>query len=272
MAMKQAADFREVGDQLRDLLADLGPDDFSRVTLFKQWTVEEIVRHLHVWNKAAFLSLTDSAGFQDYMARVMGSVRSGNMRSFEADYLDGLSGVPLIDAWADFYPQMADAFAEADPKTRLPWAGPSMSARSSITARLMETWAHAQAIYDEHGIERQSTDAIENIVVLGLNTYGWTFRNRKLEPPEPVPQLVLTAPSGAVWTLGETTGGETAGEERIEGLAEQFCQVVTQCRNIADTSLTMTGANATHWMRIAQCFAGPPNDPPPPGARYRKRG
>lgn len=264
--MKQASDFREVSDQLRALLATVEPGDMTRTTLFKQWTINDIVRHLHVWNRAAHLSLTDPEGFQTYLEQVMGAVRDGSMRMFEADYLNGLSGPPLVQAWAVFYPQMADAFAAADPKARLPWAGPSMSARSSITARLMETWAHAQAIHDEFGVERQSTDAIENIVVLGLNTYGWTFRNRKLEPPQPVPQLVLTAPSGRLWTLGEP-----AAEERIEGSAEEFCQVVTQTRNIADTSLTVTGSNATQWMRIAQCFAGPPTDPPPPGARYRRR-
>ncbi len=80
--------------------------------------------------------------------------------------------------------------------------------------------------------------------------------------PNPRPQLVLTAPSGEIWTYGED-----AGDERIEGAAEQFCQVVTQTRNIADTELVVTGPNAKHWMNIAQCFAGPPNDPPKPGLR-----
>ncbi len=137
-----------------------------------------------------------------------------------------------------------------------------MSARSSITARLMETWAHSQAIYDELGIARVNGDHIRNIVVLGFNTYGWIFANRRMDVPEPRPQLVLTAPSGEVWTYGEE-----AGEEKIEGLAEQFCQVVTQTRNIADTELVVTGPNAKQWMDIAQCFAGPPNDPPAPGLR-----
>jgi uncharacterized protein (TIGR03084 family) len=77
--------------------------------------------------------------------------------------------------------------------------------------------------------------------------------------------LVLTAPSGAVWTLGEE-----AGEERISGSAEEFCQVVTQTRNVADTSLEVSGENAKQWMAIAQCFAGAPNDPPPPGTRKKR--
>ena len=78
------------------------------------------------------------------------------------------------------------------------------------------------------------------------------------DAPQPMPQLILTAPSGEIWTYGE------AGDDRVEGLAEEFCQVVTQTRNVLDTSLKTTGPNAAEFMRIAQCFAGPPETPPAP--------
>jgi len=263
--MKQAEDFRAESAAVERLIAPLAAADYTRSTGFKGWTIDQIIRHLHVWNRAAYFSLTDETALKAYLAEVAQAVGSGGLPAFEERYLDRLSGTDLFDTWRGFYPEVADAFAKADPAKRLAWAGPSMSARSSITARLMETWAHAQAIYDELGIARESTDGIENIVVLGLNTYGWTFRNRKREVPEPRPKLSLVAPSGTLWRFGEDANGEL-----IEGSAEEFCQVVTQTRNIADTSLKVTGANATEWMRIAQCFAGPPNDPPAPGVRHRK--
>jgi uncharacterized protein (TIGR03084 family) len=139
-----------------------------------------------------------------------------------------------------------------------------MSVISSITARLMETWSHSQAIYDVLGVERADTDRIGNIVRLGVNTYGWTWKNRRQEPPGPMPRLRLTAPSGAVWEYG---ANEQARDDLIQGSATEFCQVVTQCRNIADTSLAVSGKVAQGWMAIAQCFAGPPQDPPAPGRR-----
>jgi len=40
-------------------------------------------------------------------------------------------------------------------------------------------------------------------------------------------------------------------------------------RNVADTTLRVEGETARQWMSIAQCFAGPPETPPAPGARYR---
>ena len=229
--MQQAEDFREVCDQIDTLLSSLGDDDFARKTAFKEWSFDEILRHLHVWNRAALLSLTDAEGFAAYM-KAAGSARGLNFREFERNQSGGLAGTELLTAWREFYGQLADAFANADPKARLPWAGPSMSARSSITARLMETWSHAQAIYDELSKDRPPSHALANIVVLGLNTYGWTFLNRGLEVPDPRPQLALTMASGEVQVFGED-----AGDERIEGSAQEFCQVVTQCRNIADTSL-----------------------------------
>jgi uncharacterized protein (TIGR03084 family) len=137
-----------------------------------------------------------------------------------------------------------------------------MSVRSSITARLMETWAHGQEVYDQLGVVRVDGDRIKNIAVLGVNTFSWTFANRKLEAPCPTPHVRLAAPSGAIWEWNEDILSD-----RVEGGATEFCQVVAQTRNLADTSLRVTGEVATRWMTIAQCFAGPVSDPPAPGTR-----
>ena len=262
--MQQAQDFFEECEALSALLAPLTDADYQTPTLFKGWTINQIVRHLHVWNIAANLSLTDQAAFADFMAQMAVGVRGGKLPDFEAAYLDNLSGHKLRHTWATNFKIVAQHFSEADAKQRLKWVGPDMSAISSITARLMETWAHGQAVYDVLGVERQDTDRIGNIVRLGVNTYGFMWRNRRQEPPGPMPRLRLSAPSGAVWEYGE-------GEALITGSATEFCQVVTQCRNIADTSLEVTGEGAQQWMAAAQCFAGPPQDPPAPGTRFRKQ-
>ncbi|MEM7212895.1 MAG: maleylpyruvate isomerase family mycothiol-dependent enzyme, partial [Pseudomonadota bacterium] len=157
-------------------------------------------------------------------------------------------------------------FAAADPKARVKWAGPDMSTRSSITARQMETWAHAQEVFDVLGLERTEADRIKNIAHLGVSTYGWTCVNRGEPVPEPAPYVRLTGPSDAIWEWGEASDAE-----RVEGSAVEFAQVTAQTRNIADTALQTTGPNAKRWMSIAQCFAGPPNDPPAPGARVKAK-
>ena len=263
--MKQAKDFATECVSLERLLAGLEPKEFERPTAFKSWTFEQILRHLHLWNQAAFWSLTDEPRFLAYIKQATAPIEAFGLQDFEKQFLGGLSGIALFDAWRSFYPKMAEAFSAVDPSQRVVWAGPSMSARSSVSARYMETWAHSQAIYDELGVDHEENDAIEAIVRLGFNTYGWTFANRGLPVQEPRPALALTAPSGALWELGGAADGE-----RIEGAAIEFCQVVAQTRNIADTKLRVSGPNAASWMAIAQCFAGPANNPPAPGTRRKK--
>ena len=80
------------------------------------------------------------------------------------------------------------------------------------------------------------------------------------------PYVKLTAPSGEVWEWNDPSTTNF-----VEGSATEFCQVVTQTRNIADTRLRVVGETAKRWMAIAQCFAGPPEEPPAPGSRYVNR-
>jgi uncharacterized protein (TIGR03084 family) len=261
--MQQAVDFLEESESLHELVRHLKDEDFNRETSFKSWTLNEVFRHLHFWNYAADKAREGDHAFLTFFEGPAGQLSSGTgLREIEVDHLDGLSGCELLDTWRDFYLPMSERFAETDPSRRLKWVGPDMSARSSITARLMETWAHGQEVYDMLGVSRRNEDRIRNIVVLGNNTYGWTYHVRSEQPPEPVPHLRLTAPSGEIWTYNELNDNEI-----IEGMAEEFCQVVTQVRNIGDTALKVTGENAKDWMSKAQCFAGGAQEHPAPGTR-----
>lgn len=259
----EADDFLAESDALYELITTTTNGQLEEVTLFKEWSFNEIIRHLHVWNKLAHLSLTDRDLFQKEFKVIVAHMLEGlGQRGAELNWLGDIGGEALLGEWRSYYQELAAAFAAADPELRVPWAGPEMSAQSSITARLMETWSHAQAVYDELGVTRQNGDHIRSIAELGVRTYRWTFANRQLEAPAPKPYIRLTAPSGAIWEWNEARQ-----DEMIEGDAGEFCQVVTQTRNIADTRLSVTGPNATLWMSLAQCFAGGAEDPPAPGER-----
>lgn len=260
--MQQAADFRAESKALFALLDSADAEQFDEPTQFKNWSINAVLQHLHFWNQMAGFQLTDHDALLQHLKGV--GAHQGGMRGYESEQLNGMVGRDLLDAWNAGVDQTADVFANADPKARLKWAGPDMSARSSITARLMETWAHGQEVYDQLGVERQNKDRIQNIVVLGVNTFGWTYKTRNENLPGPMPFLQLTAPSGAIWTYGDDNP-----TERITGAAEAFCQVVTQTRNIADTDLNVQGHVAVDWMSKAQCFAGAPSTPPAPGTRFK---
>lgn len=265
--LQQALDFREESDALCALLDTLPDQDWERKTQFKGWTINDVVAHLHLGNYLADLSLKDGAAFLDFLRGfTAASKHAGGHLAFTHSWLAGAKNRALLERWRAFYREMTERFVVADPKKRVKWAGPDMSVRSSISARLMETWAHGQAIYDILGRERSNTDRLKNIAVIGINTFGWSFTNRGLAVPADRPYVRLTAPSGALWEWNSPSQ-----ENLIEGSAVEFCQVVTQVRNIADTTLRVVGATATAWMAIAQCFAGPPENPPAPGSRFRQR-
>jgi uncharacterized protein (TIGR03084 family) len=263
--LEQAIDFREESEALYELLAPLKDEDFEQTTQFKKWKINDVLTHLHMWNYAADLTLKDSEAFGKLLQEVATHVVEGSLRDFENTWIKGLKGRALLEEWHTFCLAMSDRYGAANPKTRVKWAGPDMSVRSKITARLMETWAHGQEVYDVLGVVRVDKDRIKNIAMLGVNTFGWTFMCRGLEVPQPVPYLKLTAPSGDTWEWNEPSE-----DERVEGSATEFCQVVAQVRSIADTSLQVKGDVATRWMSMAQCFAGPPEEPPAPGTRFTK--
>jgi uncharacterized protein (TIGR03084 family) len=264
--LDQAIDFRDESDALLALMDGLDSSDWARQTQFKCWTPNDIIAHLHMGNYAADLSLKGGDEFTAFGRRLAELGRNtGKHLDATHLWLGGLKNRELLTLWWDFYREMAERFAVADPKARVKWFGPDMSVLSSISARLMETWAHGQAIYDLFGKLRVDTDRIKNIAVIGINTFGWTFTNRGLKPSGVRPTVRLNAPSGALWEWPQPDS-----DDLIEGSATEFCQVVAQSRNIADTSLKVVGETARAWMAIAQCFAGPPENPPAPGLRFRQ--
>tara|TARA_R110002126_G_scaffold291800_1_gene458993 strand:- start:71778 stop:72572 length:795 start_codon:yes stop_codon:yes gene_type:complete len=262
--MEQATDFLTESDTLAAILHDLDDQAWDRPTQFKGWTINDVLVHLHFWNRAADQSLTDPDGFQDTMRSAIAASAVSGMRAVENAAVNERSS-ELLAVWQGLYRDMGSRWALLDPKQRVKWVGPEMSVRSSMTARQMETWAHGHEIFDLLGKKRQDTDRIRNIVVLGVKTFGWTFKVHGMAAPEQMPFLRLFAPSGAVWDYGNPDQAD-----HIEGQAVDFAQVVTQTRHVADTQLSVRGPIATQWMTHAQCFAGPPETPPAPGTRFRR--
>lgn len=261
MAMQQATDFRDESEALAVILEPLNDTEFDMPTLFKGWTIDDVIGHLHMFNVAALDTLHSDTAFATFFTPIAKSMAAGKtMVQTQYPWLEGLRGRALFEQWRTTAGKVADAYSEADPKRRLKWAGPDMSALSCITARQMETWAHGQEVFDALGQERVEQDRIRNIAHLGVSTYGWTFINRGLTVPEPVR---LIGPSGVVWDWNDAQD-----ENAVHGDAIDFARVVTQVRNVADTSLKTAGQAAADWMAMAQCFAGPVNDPPAEGARH----
>ena len=261
--LQESQDLCTEADDLRAFLETLDPADWDVETAFMEWTPWDVVAHLHFFDEVSLVALEGREAFASHQEALMENIRKGrtNKQVAREKYGD-LDAASLLSRWHTTCHEMAKQLGERDPKARLPWFGPDMGVRMFTTARFMETWAHGQEIYDLKGVKREATDRIRHIAAIGVRTFGWTFVNRGQEPPGPPPYVRLVAPSGEVWEYGEPNDAS-----RVAGDALDFCHVVTQGRNVADTKLEVVGDVAEKWMAIAQCFAGGAVDPPKPGTR-----
>lgn len=258
------ADLRAEYAQLADLARTLTPDQWAEASAFYGWTPWDEIAHLCFFDETALLSATDAEAFARNTAALLAELATGKEISAiaRARYAH-LEGAALLAHWEPISGRLADSLAPLDPKARLAWYGPSMSARSFATARLMETWAHGQDVWDVARRRRPAGARLKHVAHIGVTTFGWSFMNRKRPVPGVVPYVELQPPQGGeAWTWGDP-----ASPEYVRGTAVDFCLLVTQRRNLADTGLVYSDGAAREWLSIAQCFAGDPADAPAPGVR-----
>ena len=183
--LQQIVDLRAEADEFDRLLAGLKDDDWRRATLFKGWTIDDIVQHLHMGDLMGLASATDEAAFAALRADIQAKRATGLSRVEETrQRLRGLAGPALRERWRKTLDELCDALAAKPHDARLKWAGPDMGVRMFTTARQMEIWSHSQAIYDLMRMERPAPSArLRNIAEIGMRTFGWTYRVRNLPVP-----------------------------------------------------------------------------------------
>lgn len=242
------------------VVAELPAESWSTATPSPRWSVADQIGHLTYFDGTAAMAISEPEAFAAH--------REGAFRRY-ADPADGdeltlgefrrLAAAQQLSAWRDARDRLEAAARTLADGQRVEWYGPAMSAKSFVTARLMEVWAHGQDVVDAVGAERADTDRLAHVAQLGVITRGWSYLVRGEQPPSDPVRVELTAPSGAVWSWGP---GDAAAS--VVGPAGDFCRVVTQRRHVADTALVVTGEVAHDWMAKAQAFAGTPTSGPPP--------
>jgi hypothetical protein len=66
--LPQAADFQDEAEDLHRCLITLKDGDWDRATLFKQWTINDIVQHLHDGDQMAAASIEGPDRFGSFRA------------------------------------------------------------------------------------------------------------------------------------------------------------------------------------------------------------
>lgn len=252
---------------LDSVMADLSDEQWSLPTPSPRWPISDQIGHLAFFDGTAGLAITDPAGFATHRSELFTkfadpvSIDAATLEHFRA-----LAPPNQLTAWRSRRANLEAAARTLADDSRVEWYGPSMGAKSFLTARLMEVWAHGQDVVDALenaglAVDRPDTDRLRHIAQLGVITRGWSYLVRSESAPDADVLVELAAPSGDVWTWGSPDASES-----IKGPAGDFCRVVTQRRHVADTALAVSGAAALDWMRKAQAFAGAPTAGPAAGS------
>ena len=259
------ADLRAEQEALDDIVAVLEPEAWTIATPSPGWTVADQIAHLAFFDDTAATAITHPDDFRAANAETFAALAGdGDFDGLTLGWSRGLDPGALLGRWRANRSRLLEAAAALDEGARIAWYGPSMGAKSFLTARLMETWAHGQDIVDAVGADRPATDRLRHIAQLGVITRSWSFVNRGLPAPGDRVTVELVAPSGDRWIWDDEAAGGA-----VRGPAEDFCLVVTQRRHVDDTDLRTEGVAAREWMERAQAYAGAPTDGPSPMSHRR---
>ncbi|WP_353648603.1 TIGR03084 family metal-binding protein [Nakamurella sp. A5-74] len=244
-------DLRAEHDELCSLIDGLTDEQWQWPTPAEGWQIRDQIVHLAFFDDLAVLAAHDEQAFGTAAAELV----AGGPGWIDAISFDRRnSGSATLLTWYHrSRSTLLDVFSGRGPRQRAPWFGPPMSAASSVTARLMETWAHGQDIADTLGVERVPTTRVHHVCHLGVLTRTFSYANRDRTPPSDAIRTELTGVDGTILRWGPEDA-----EQRIVGSAVDFALVATQRRAFADTALRATDGAARDWMAIAQAYAGPP--------------
>jgi uncharacterized protein (TIGR03084 family) len=242
--------------ELDRLVADLSEQQWSRETPAAGWMIRDQISHLWYFDRKALLALTDADGFMADRQKMFADGIDGSIEPGRS-----MTGTELLHRWRTDRRRLSEVARSVDPAARIPWYGPAMAAKSFISARLMETWAHGVDVADTLGAPPSVSSRLRHVAHLGIRARPYAYLVNGRELPDHEVFVDLVGPEGDRWTWGDPTDAL----HRVEGAAIEFCLVVTQRRHVADTALQVDGEAARDWMDIAQAFAGPAGSGRAPG-------
>ncbi|WP_055588872.1 TIGR03084 family metal-binding protein [Streptacidiphilus griseoplanus] len=246
------------GDEVDALVSGPGADHWHHPTPAPGWTVAHQVAHLAWTDAQALLAATDPGAFARVLARA--AANPAHLADIEAAHGAEQPREQLLAAWRTGRAALDEALAAVAPGGRMPWFGPPMGTASMATGRLMEYWAHGQDIADALGVTRTPTARLRHVARMGVRARDYAYAVRGEQPPAGEFRVELTAPDGDTWAWGPD---DAPG--RVTGPALDFCLLATRRRHRDDLALKAHGADADHWLDIAQTFAGPAGDGRTPG-------
>ncbi|MFF4651609.1 TIGR03084 family metal-binding protein [Streptomyces sp. NPDC001380] len=244
-------DLRAESDEVDALVSGPGERHWHDPTPAPGWTLAHQVAHLAWTDEQALLAATGPDRFARLLERAAADPEG--FADAEAARTADQPRDRLLAAWRSGREALLEALAAVPQGARMPWFGPPMSAASMATGRLMEYWAHGQDVADALGVHRVPTVRLRHVARLAVRARDYAYFVHGEQPPAGEFRVELAPPGGGeAWTYGPEDA-----EQRVTGPALDLCLLATRRRHRADLGLKAEGADADHWLDIAQSFAGP---------------
>jgi len=240
--------------QLTDLLGPLPEQTWRARPPTGNWTVADHVTQLALLDEAATVAVTAPKRFATH-ARARLSAGPSAPGDIDAR-ARARPGPGLLEWLGRSQRALVRAYRHLEPDDRLPWYGTELDARTSVIARLTETWAHGRDLSDALNVPWTSTDRLHHIADLAVRGLAASFEMLGRPVPGVPVWIELSAPGGGTWTWGSDRA-----RDRVSGPAEDLCLVLTGRRAVAETGLAVTGAVVGEWLAIGRVYPGAPDIP-----------
>jgi uncharacterized protein (TIGR03084 family) len=246
------------GDEVDRMVAGLDERQWALPTPAAGWTIAHQVAHLAATFKLAGLAAAQPEVFKAVVSQLSDDF-DANVHAALSQYLADPPDV-LLGRWRAERAFAEQALAAVPPDQVVPWLVRPLPPAVLASAGMMELFGHGQDIADTLGVQRTFTDRIKFLAGFAVRVWDFGYLARGLDVPDIEFRFELTAPSGAVWEFGPADS-----TQKISGPAVDFCLLVTRRRHRDDLALTATGAQADHWLDIAQAYRGPAGPGRAPG-------
>jgi uncharacterized protein (TIGR03084 family) len=250
-------DLAAEGDGIEALVADLDSAQWNLPTPASGWTIAHQVAHLTFVFRLAGTAAADPAAFQR-MTEGAAKDLDAAVNAGVQEYLDQTPA--LLARWRAERAAAVKALAAVPPDQTVPWLVRPIPAFVLACAGIMELFGHGQDIADALRVRRRYTDRLRHLAGFAVLVWDFGYQARGLTPPDTQFRFELTAPSGELWTFGPDDA-----EQRVTGPAVDFCLLVTRRRHRDDLAVRAVGADADHWLDIAQAYRGPAGEGRRPG-------
>lgn len=238
--------------ELRRLIADFAPQQWSAPTPCAGWSASDVVLHLAQTNEMAIGSidgrmvevleelttgLEPSSDVDEGAARMVEAQRAAGFDAIHRRYLD--SADTLLSRLRD-----------ADLHRRVTWVAGELSVRTLATTRLAETWIHTGDVADAVGVPSRPTDRLRHIARLAWRTLPYAFERAGHALSGPV-AFELTGPGGERWRFAPDVAPTTV----IRGDGVELCRVAGRRIDAAHTGLVGEGPDATAVLELVRTYA-----------------